>query len=1327
MSNVIMNSSASPSLESIYRLSLILGRTLNREHEAHLFVEWLFQEAKLAWGALFLSTEQGMFSLVAARGLQVPEGILLSPGTEINRWLETQEGIPRSSAIKRALLPIILNGKLFGLLALASEAEDTEWEQICELADVGLMQLAVALRSAERYAQVERLAEERMAALRESEERFRLLSEFSLTGIYLIQDGKFRYVNPALAKIFKYQVEELIDRLGPLDLTHPDDRPMVQEYIRQRVDGEVLSIRYRFRGLCKDGRVRTIEVHGTRIEYQGRPAILGTLMDVTEQVRHERELEVEAILARAIGEEKEIQPLLERLLTAVRHAIPTAEKGSILLLERDGRLRIRALSGYTDPRLYDFAFAQEQRYSARALRERRPLLIADARTDPQIRYDGEIEKARAIQSAIVAPLLVHGEPIGVISLDSTQKNAFTAQDLEMLAQFAFPAALLIERERLFREARSRVDELELLYQSSVKFNEALTPPEVAQALLEVLSAHFSWHHIAIRLLTNNQEFQLVGAKAPPGSTEEQEQELLEKSKVLVRTVDQGLSGLAIRQKSTILAPDVHAFLEYAEVAPEVRSGIYVPLKGKDEVIGVIAIESETPAAFDEESARLIETIAAQAATAFERARWIEETQRRADESTAMLVTSLALSRLDLQGVLEAIVTHAQRLFHADSCRIFLMDEGEKTLSCVVVMGENPQAFKNLRIHLNEGVTGYVAVSGQAEIVRDMSQDPRAVVVPGTPDLPEAAMFAPLRFGERILGVLSVHRQDIKSQFTPSELDFLQAFASMAASAVANAQLFADLRKRLHELEAIHEVSAQLRHAETVDEMIPIFIRHMARIIGAGSGSVYLREKDSGDWVSKGWATAEGVQEAPVQEMRHRPQEGVTGWVGTHGEIYVTEDWRTDQLTRILPGEEKLLAAYQSGISIPLRAAGETIGVLHLWLKEKRSFTSEEKHLLLTLADITGNALKRARLMEETLHRVQQLQAIHEIDRAIRTSLNLDTLLDVWLQHVLVQLKADAVGVLFYDEEKQLLEPVRTMGVSTHLYTSSSLVLGQGIAGLAAVEGRPIYVVDVKQVQRPARLSMLEKENIRACAAIPLSTKSKLLGVLEVFFRSPFFFDDDWKRFFDMLAQQGAIAIEHVRFFEALQRAHTELSLAYEETIEGWSRALDLRDRETEGHTQRVTELTVRLAQAMNLPAEQIAHIRRGALLHDIGKMGVPDALLFKPGPLTSEEWAIMHLHPQFAYDMLSPIKYLQPALDIPYCHHEKWDGTGYPRGLKGSEIPLAARLFAVADVYDALTSDRPYRKAWSRAATLEYIRQQAGKHFDPQVVELFLKIMEKGG
>src|SRR4026207_1100016 len=194
--------------------------------------------------------------------------------------------------------------------------------------------------------------------------------------------------------------------------------------------------------------------------------------------------------------------------------------------------------------------------------------------------------------------------------------------------------------------------------------------------------------------------------------------------------------------------------------------------------------------------------------------------------------------------------------------------------------------------------------------------------------------------------------------------------------------------------------------------------------------------------------------------------------------------------------------------------------------------------------------------------------------------------------------------------------------------------------------------------------------------------------------------------------------------EKLEQAHNSLLAAYEATIEGWSHAMDLRDRETEGHSRRVTELTVKMSQALGLGNDDIMHIRRGALLHDMGKIGVPDAILHKPGPLTDDEWILMRKHPQFAFDMLYPIEYLRPALEIPYSHHEKWDGTGYPRGLKGEEIPMAARIFAVVDVWDALTSDRPYRPAWSEEQALTYIREQSGKHFDPDAVDLFFKSLK---
>jgi HD-GYP domain-containing protein (c-di-GMP phosphodiesterase class II) len=232
-----------------------------------------------------------------------------------------------------------------------------------------------------------------------------------------------------------------------------------------------------------------------------------------------------------------------------------------------------------------------------------------------------------------------------------------------------------------------------------------------------------------------------------------------------------------------------------------------------------------------------------------------------------------------------------------------------------------------------------------------------------------------------------------------------------------------------------------------------------------------------------------------------------------------------------------------------------------------------------------------------------------------------------------------------------------------------------------------------------------------------------MGVLELFNRKPLYIDNDWTNFLETMGVQMAIAIDNFSMYDGLQRSNMNLALAYDATIEGWSKALDLRDRETEGHTQRVTDMTMKLAVRMGSGGMEMIHIRRGALLHDIGKMGIPDEILHKPAGLTEEEWVVMRRHPQYAYDLINPISYLRPAVDIPYCHHERWDGTGYPRGLKGDKIPLAARIFSVVDVYDALTSDRPYRKAWDKTKTLAYIQEQSGTQFDPMVVNVFLDLV----
>jgi HD-GYP domain-containing protein (c-di-GMP phosphodiesterase class II) len=254
--------------------------------------------------------------------------------------------------------------------------------------------------------------------------------------------------------------------------------------------------------------------------------------------------------------------------------------------------------------------------------------------------------------------------------------------------------------------------------------------------------------------------------------------------------------------------------------------------------------------------------------------------------------------------------------------------------------------------------------------------------------------------------------------------------------------------------------------------------------------------------------------------------------------------------------------------------------------------------------------------------------------------------------------------------------------------------------------------------------LIGDEGFVAYYAVPLVAKGHLHGVLEVFHRAPLDPDPEWLAFLEALAGQAAIAVESVRLFEALERSNGELASSYDATIEGWARALDLRDKETEGHSRRVTEMAVHLAAVMGFGPAEIVHVRRGALLHDIGKMGVSDAILLKPGPLTDEERALMQRHPGYAHEWLSPIAFLRPALDIPYCHHEKWDGTGYPRGLVGEQIPLAARIFAAVDIWDALSNDRPYRKAWPEGQVLAHLRSLSGTHLDSRVVDVFLLALE---
>lgn len=388
--------------------------------------------------------------------------------------------------------------------------------------------------------------------------------------------------------------------------------------------------------------------------------------------------------------------------------------------------------------------------------------------------------------------------------------------------------------------------------------------------------------------------------------------------------------------------------------------------------------------------------------------------------------------------------------------------------------------------------------------------------------------------------------------------------------------------------------------------------------------------------------------------------------------------------------------------------------------ESRLVTLTNGHLIMLVRDIS-----RHKTSEETIMRqFGQLAALRSIDLAITSESDLQPVLSTILDHVRVQLNVDAACILLFDPQTQLLEFAADAGFTTQALQYTRLQVGEEYAGKAVLERSVLYIDNL--ISHPAafqRSPFLMQEGFVAYYAVPLIARGQPVGVLEIFHRSRLEADRDWQNYMETLAGQAAIAIDNAMLFKHLQRSNAELVLAYDKVIEGWSRALDLRNKETEEHSRRVTELTVRLAERMGIGRTELTHIHRGAMLHDIGKVAIPDGILLKPGPLTDEEWTIMRRHPLIAVELLAPIEHLAPALDIPRSHHEKWNGEGYPDRLAGKDIPLAARIFAVVDVFDALISDRPYRPGWPMEKAIQYIKEQIGIHFDPHVVPVFIDMM----
>lgn len=756
----------------------------------------------------------------------------------------------------------------------------------------------------------------------------------------------------------------------------------------------------------------------------------------------------------------------------------------------------------------------------------------------------------------------------------------------------------------------------------------------------------------------------------------------------------------------------------------IRTVLNVPLLSHGRLIGSINLGAVEPNAFQQEHVEIASELAGSLAVALQNTRLFQETREQARMLSSLnKITLNTSSVLDKDELIKRLYEQVCQILAFDSflAALYEADTHEYRIEYAVEEGVLLDEWAGRQLSIEEGgLTGWVLMQRQPLLVNDLEQEPLPTEPKHGSRQARSWLGVPMITRDRIIGVLSVQSFQPYA-FTEIQLHFMEALAGQVAVGLENARLFAETRQRADELQALADISLTLRSALTLDQMLPGLLGKTASLLWAEFGNVYLIERETGDLVAQGWYPSN----PNLIGLRLHRGEGITGHVAASGEMHIAEDFTDDPWLVVLP-EEDQVNQIRCGISLPLRTDQKTVGVINFGSSSNQIISPNKLQLAKAIAEMAANAIWRATLFEETQQRFEHLLALRMIDRAITSSPELSLLLDILLDQVILQLHVDAATVLLFSAPTCTLDFASQRGFRTTALQRTHLSLGEGHAGRAAQEQRIIQISDLDQHYGDfSRAMLLNNEGFQAYFAVPLIAKGQVKGVLEIFHRSHLNPDREWFGFLDAIATQAAIAIDNARLFENLQTANVDLVKAYDATIEGWSRALDLRDKETEGHSQRVAEMTVRLAREMGMKDEELVHIQRGSLLHDIGKMGIPDSILLKPAALTDDEWKIMCQHPLYAYQLLYPIAHLRPALDIPYCHHEKWDGSGYPRGLKGGQIPLAARIFAVVDVWDALSSERPYREAWEKEKILDYIADQSGSHFDPRVVEVFFRLLGK--
>ena len=1183
--------------------------------------------------------------------------------------------------------PMIVQGKIIGFINLDSRVPNTFTEKDAILAQTFANSAAVAIENA-RLFETEQQNRKRAEALREATAALTVSIELealydtilnSLSELIPFDSASIEIFNQGYLEVVAglnlKDNEECLGKRYPFSVTKWEGLEALRQPIRipdvQEDDRFV-----KFKGteyihgwmgvpmFAQDKLVGFLNLDSSKVDFftQDHASLAQTFGNQAaiaienarlfqEENRRTQIIEAMANIANEFAAAYELIPALDKITNRALELLNASTVAIYLLQDDHKTIKVVTAQGTHREQLMSHTIQIGTGITGNIIATGKPEIVDDMLNDARrVRVPGTPEEEAERDTIMSAPLILRGKAIGAINAWRRRSSGlFNESELNFLVNIAHQTSMSIESIRLFQETARRAQEAHAIAEVGRDISSTLqldiVLDRIAQYAKDLLRAETSAVYLS------SQEGTLLRAIAATG---------IEAKEIMndPLPIGIGILGHIALQKSGEIVNDTQEdpraiTIKDTESIPNEHI-MGVPVLSKDQLTGLLAVwRTGEGKEFKPYELDFLSSLAQQAAVAIENARLFEAEQRRHRESETLRQAALAITTsLEMESVLETILIVMKQAVPYDSASVLLLDGNNLKLTAAQGF-PNPEEILDLRFSADNDLFKEVKKSEKPVILKNAQKDVRFKKLAET-DYVRGWMGVPLTLRNEVIGYITFDSRQ-ENIYDETLANLAQAFANQAVSAIQNARQFEAEQRHLQESETLRQAAEAIASTLNIQQVLTLILDNLNRVVPFDTAGVFLVED-------------ENVRLTALKGMPD--QDNVIDKVFPASNALLQEIWRTKKPLILKDAQkdsryEKWVVNQTRGwMGIPLIARGNIIGYITIDSLKVEAYNDHDANLAMTFAHQAAAGLENARLYERGEQQIRQLMVLRDIDSAISSSFDLRVTLNLLIGYAARELNADAIAVLLYNSDLKSLSLYTSTGFTNkHNISFSHIRVGEGFAGRVVLQRKLVHIVNLNKSTNFSLAPYIVGENFISYFGVPLIGKGQIKGVMEVFTREETYPDPDWLNFLQTLAGQAAIAIDNVQLFKNLQRSNQELILAYDTTLAGWGRALELRDKETQGHTDRVVELTVELARRTGIEGEQLTHIMRGALLHDIGKMGIPDHILHKPGPLTEEEWVTMRQHPQYAYDLMYPIPYLRPALDIPYAHHERWDGSGYPRGL----------------------------------------------------------------